>query len=666
MRKGALNALEEEQDKKDKLLKFLGEMKLVKVTECQTAVFEIRLSRKVPDFVWKFSGKELKRDEKYEITASEDGLTHTYKIQDARFSDSGEFSAKAGDLVQKTQLTTDHECLGQSLSGGLHATAASMHPYKICSTLKNVRVKERSCACLECELTSKDVTLYRKNGQLLARSSKYSMNHEGKRAGLFTEDAQLTDGGRYTVVALQDEGLTEYYSTAVVTMEDLPGVRILKQGAVHKLIFLSMGPELEGKYTFRVKGAEREASVFIADSPKVHRSVLEALAAHPVTVRVGHTANIKVPFRAKPLPKVTWYKEGREMTEEERVSMKRGDDQALLTISKCVLEDSGLILLGLKNDHGSATATLHLSVLDHPKPPQGQVEFLELLGNCVHMKWKAPKDNGQWLITQFIVEPRAVGKKSWIKIGEVGSKVTKFSTKKVEAGKAYQFPILAVNSEGVSYSPEAEEVFSGNAIVTDVTNEALAVTWNAPTQDGGAPGLHYVVEQRKKGSNLWVPVNKDPIQGLMTPQMPMLGTKYTVDDVLEDTEYEFRVVAVNKSGPGHPSTPGLVQGLYMSDSSNTSISLAWREPAGGDPPSGYLLEMQAEDTMERSKCTEIPISGTCYTVGGLTERQQYFFQILVVNEAAVGEAVELDEGVCAMPTPEERCREGWGLALSTS
>ncbi|KAG5196277.1 hypothetical protein JEQ12_010963 [Ovis aries] len=407
----------------DKLLKFLGEMKPVKVTECHTAVFEIRLSRKVPDFVWKFSGKELKRDEKDEITASEDGLTHTYKIQDARFSDSG-------------------------------------IPIKFVSTLKNVRVKERSCACLECELTSKDVTLYRKNGQLLARSSKYSMNHEGKRAGLFTKDAQLTDGGR-------------------------------------------------------VKGAEREASVFIADPPKVHRSVLEALAAHPVTVRVGHTANIKVPFRAKPMPKVTWYKEGREMTEEERVSMKRGDHQALLTISKCVREDSGLILLGLKNDHGSTTATLHLSVLD-----------------------------------------------------------------------------------------------------------------------GGAPGLHYIVEQRKKGSNLWVPVNKDPIQ----------GTKYTVDDVLEDTEYELRVVAANKSGPGHPSTPGLVQGLHMSDSSNTSISLAWREPAEADPPSGYLLEMQAEDTMERSKCTEIPVSGTCYTVGGLTERQQYFFRILVVNEAAVGEAVELDEG----------------------
>lgn len=38
-------------------------------------------------------------------------------------------------------------------------------------TLKNVHVKERSRACPECELTSKDVTLYwKKDGQLLVRS----------------------------------------------------------------------------------------------------------------------------------------------------------------------------------------------------------------------------------------------------------------------------------------------------------------------------------------------------------------------------------------------------------------------------------------------------------------------------------------------------------------
>nr|KAF6342918.1 hypothetical protein mPipKuh1_006581 [Pipistrellus kuhlii] len=352
-------------------------------------------------------------------------------------------------------------------------------------------------------------------------------------------------------VALNDKKVEGVWLKDGKEITDLPDVQIVKQGAVHKLIFPNMGPEHEGKYTFWAKGAESEASVFITDPPTIDPSLLEALAEHPVTVKVGHT--VKLPFRAKPLPKVTWYKDGVEVTEEEHVSMEHKEDQALLTISNCVREDSGLVLLKLKNDHGSATATLYLNVLDRPKPPQGRVEFLELSGNCVHMKWKAPKDNGGRPVTQFIVERRAVGKKSWIKIGEVDSKDTKFSTNKVEEGKAYQFRILAVNSEGVRNPLETDEVFAGNPI----------------------------------------------------------STKCTVDGLLEDKECEFRVIAVNKAGPGQPSIPsnslvardpdkppGLVQGLHVSDSSNSSISLAWREPAEGDPPSGYILEMQAEDSKD--------------------------------------------------------------------
>lgn len=41
----------------------------------------------------------------------------------------------------------------------------------------------------------------------------------------------------------------------------------------------------------------------------------------------------------------------------------------------------------------------------------------------------------------------------------------------------------------------------------------------------------------------------------MTTQIPISGTKCTVDGLLEDTEYEFRVIAVNKAGPGQPSIP---------------------------------------------------------------------------------------------------------------
>lgn len=95
-------------------------------------------------------------------------------------------------------------------------------PIKFASNLKNVRVKEKSHACLECELTSKDVTLrWKKDGQLLEHSPKYRTSHEGKRAELVIDDAQLSDSLEYTVVAMQDGDPTEYCSTAVLTVEGI-------------------------------------------------------------------------------------------------------------------------------------------------------------------------------------------------------------------------------------------------------------------------------------------------------------------------------------------------------------------------------------------------------------------------------------------------------------
>lgn len=44
----------------------------------------------------------------------------------------------------------------------------------------------------------------------------------------------------------------------------MSGVQVVKQGAVHKLIFSSVTDAHEGKYTFRAKGAESEAVFTIA------------------------------------------------------------------------------------------------------------------------------------------------------------------------------------------------------------------------------------------------------------------------------------------------------------------------------------------------------------------------------------------------------------------
>uniref|UniRef100_A0A8D2KWR4 Immunoglobulin superfamily member 22 n=1 Tax=Varanus komodoensis TaxID=61221 RepID=A0A8D2KWR4_VARKO len=594
----------------DEPLKFLADLKPLKITERQTAVFEIRLSKKVPNFAWKFNGKELKRDDKYEIITSEDGLTHTLKIKDVRPSDMGEVAFETGDLVTKAELFIESRSAGpvvalistgDSAKVAVHAANVCLFllfqgpPIKFIRNLKNVRVKEKSKACLECELTTKDVTLkWMKNGKVIERSKKFTMNHEGKMAELIIDDAELNDSGEYMVIT----------------------------------------------------GFSISIFLHLQDPPFIDPSVLEGLAAHPVTVKAGQTAYIKVPFKAKPLPKVTWFKDGIEVTEEERLTMERTGDQALLTITDCVREDSGTVMLKLKNDCGTAIAHLYLNVIDKPKPPQGKVEFLEKSGKCIKMKWKAPKDNGGKQVTHFIIERKMVGKRSWIKVGEIDSKQTTFATDKVEEGKAYQFRILAVNSEGASEPLETEEIFAGDPIasqpqVTDVTKDAITITWNPPTQDGGAPVMGYIVERRKKGSNLWVPVSEKRLLWFCAPAHLFLI---------------FGLI---------PEPPGLVKGLHVADSSNSSISLAWQPPDEGDPPSGYILEMRAQDTKEWSKCTKIPISGTNYTVGGLQERQKYFFRIRAVNEAGVGEPIELKKGVLAMPPPvplkQQHCLLGFNM-----
>ncbi|XP_028263452.1 immunoglobulin superfamily member 22-like isoform X2 [Parambassis ranga] len=676
----------------DEPLKFLSDFKPKKVTERQTAVFEVRLSKKTDaPLTWKVKGKELKRDEKFNVSLSEDGLTYTLKIKDVKVSDTGDYIISIGDLTATVPLFIERI------------------PIRFSSHLKNVHVQERGNAHLECEMSSKDVHIrWLKDGCDITASRRYIFLHEGKRAEVIIEDCQQADEGQYSVICTQDNDTNEYVSSAYLTVDErfasvksgmsdaqcptgsdaelcvvlddekvdgvwlkdgveiseLTGVQVVKQGAVHKLIFSGVTDSHEGKYSFKAKGAESEALLTIADPPEIDSSVLDLLGAQPVTVKAGHTATIKIPFKGKPSPKVTWYKDGVEVMEDERTKVERTADGTSLVLSRCVREDSGTITLRLKSDCGTAVTHLHLNVVDHPKPPQGKVEFLEQSGKCIKMKWKAPRDNGGKQVTSFVIERRAAGKRSWNRVGEVDSSTTVFSDDKVEEGQGYQYRIRAVNAEGMSDPLETEEVCAGEPIeppgtasqpqVSDITKNTMTVSWTPPGHDGGTPVLGYILERRKKGSNMWLQVNKD----LLT------DTNCTVDGLVDDVEYEFRVTSVNRAGAGNPSTisnavlakdpiraPGLVRNLCVSDSTTSSISLKWTPPEQGDEPSGYILEVRPEDAKEWTKTSKIPIAGTGFTVMGLQERIKYHFRIRAVNEGGLGGATELLEGVLAMPPP---------------
>lgn len=105
-------------------------------------------------------------------------------------------------------------------------------------------------------------------------------------------------------------------------------------------------------------------------------------------------------------------------------------------------------------------------------------------------------------------------------------------------------------------------------------DDCINLCWAPPSNTGGSRVLGYILEKRKKGSNLWTVVNAvdELIKGLHFKIIFMDITgivdhinyillllfpenKYAVKDVVAGMEYEFRVTAINLSGVGEFSNP---------------------------------------------------------------------------------------------------------------
>lgn len=85
----------------------------------------------------------------------------------------------------------------------------------------------------------------------------------------------------------------------------------------------------------------------------------------------------------------------------------------------------------------------------------------------------------------------------------------------------------------------------GKPTANDWGKHFADLTWTPPASDGGAPITSYIIEKKDKYSTKW------------QKACETIGDKCEarVSDLIEGMEYNFRVRAVNKAGPGEPSDP---------------------------------------------------------------------------------------------------------------
>ena len=119
----------------------------------------------------------------------------------------------------------------------------------------------------------------------------------------------------------------------------------------------------------------------------------------------------------------------------------------------------------------------------------------------------------------------------------------------------YEFRVCAENEAGIGKPSESTGRFKAKdpfdkpgrpdaPVVEEITAEEATVSWKAPSDDGGSPITHYVLEMKARSDVTWKPVSKE-----------ISETQMTVPKLKEGVEYEFRVTAANKAGPGQASLP---------------------------------------------------------------------------------------------------------------
>lgn len=335
---------------------------------------------------------------------------------------------------------------------------------------------------------------------------------------------------------------------------------------IKKAVYCAENLKTGDEYQFRVKAENdggcsdwsRPCQPFVIEE-QYDRPKMDLGNVKDIVCRAGEDFSIHVPFSGFPLPTLSWFANDQPIEDESdaRFFHKLTDSAASLIVKDSKRGDSGQYRIQLRNPNGFDTATINVTVLDRPGPPEN-VRADEFAGDALTLMWNKPKDNGGAEITNYIIEKKPSKDSVWTKVSSFT--ITHFiRIRNLQVGTDYDFRVIAENPYGQSdpagtaqpikaRHPFDVPLAPGSPHPEEVTEDSITLHWIKPRNDGGSPITEYVLEKRlvsKGADEKWTKAVHSKI----------MDTNVRVPNLIENHEYEFRVAARNLAGQGQWSSP---------------------------------------------------------------------------------------------------------------
>jgi len=108
------------------------------------------------------------------------------------------------------------------------------------------------------------------------------------------------------------------------------------------------------------------------------------------------------------------------------------------------------------------------------------------------------------------------------------------------------FRVAELQVDTITFLPAPDAPGAPSApVVSDVFSDSCVLTWSPPDFDGGAPITGYYVERSTNRAGRWIRITREAVTEKCS---------HKVTELIQDNEYQFRVIAINKVGPG-PAGP---------------------------------------------------------------------------------------------------------------